>query len=224
MTLNPPCLDPVLRRKSTTIRCRMRISAWSPNRTSRCRSSEPTRSEKCRRPSSSRAARKPNSPRWSSNRTSRKRSSRASRSSRRIAWRIRLWTNRSAWLRWRLKKIAKGACSRCRGSTTIAWTTRTTCVSKKRKKSCRWRSSRWSSSRSSRIRKQCKKTLTKSWSVHWKSRLPWWLPSESRLLTRAPSEQLLLNSRENSAQQCNLAYYRLKTFTTTSSCPIASHS
>lgn len=158
------------------------------------------RSAKFKRPSSSRDARKPSSPRWLSNRTSRKRSSRASRLSKRIAWRIRLWTNRSVWLRWRLKKIAKGACSRCRDSMTIAWTTRTTCASRKKKRSCKWKSLRWSLSRNCRILKQCRRTHTRSWSVHLKSHLPWWPRSESRdLLTQATNEWC---DETNYAQLC----------------------
>ena len=152
----------VVYRKSTTTKCRTRISAWLLNRTSQFRNKERMKSAKFRRPSSSQDVRKPSSQRWLSNRTSRKRSSRASRSSKRIVWRIRLWTNRSDWPRWKLKKTAKDACSRCRGRLTIVWTMRNTFASKKRKKSCKWKSSRWSSSRSCRILKPCRRMPTRS--------------------------------------------------------------
>ena len=164
-------------RKFTTIKCQMKTSAWSLRQITQSIRIGLMRSEKCRKLSFSLNEKRLSNLRFKNSKMNRRRSSRTSRSSRKIAWRIRLWISRSDLQPWKSKRIVNDAFRMSKDTTMTAWTTKTTCVVRRRKKWCRWRNLKWSWSRSCRIRRLCRRTLTRSWSAHSRNLLLWWHPT-----------------------------------------------
>ena len=169
-------------RKSTTTRCRTSTSEWQRATTTLCRSSERTRSVKFKRRSLCRDVRRPSSQNSKSSRTSRRRNLIALSMSRKTAWKTRLSTSKSAWLPWRLRKIASVVTSRFARWTKAVWTTKITLEPRRRKKLCRWKSWRWSLLRNYRTPKLYRRKPTKSLSVPLRNLQQQW-PTILRVLT-----------------------------------------